>query len=93
MFPSNLCLAHLWLSLRLLTTSNSIRLGCYSLDIYGYIDIDRLFIQVRFTFESELPLGDGAVNIKYSGILNSDMAGFYRSDMTLWSLLNSNFVA
>lgn len=34
---------------------------------------------VKFVFESELPLGSGFIVIKYKGILNGDMAGFYKS--------------
>lgn len=30
-------------------------------------------------FESALPLGAGTLHIAYTGILNGDMAGFYRS--------------
>ena len=34
---------------------------------------------VKFTFDSSLPVGEGVLSIKYKGILNSDMAGFYKS--------------
>lgn len=34
---------------------------------------------VSFGFDQILPLGEGVVTIKYSGILNGDMAGFYKS--------------
>ena len=34
---------------------------------------------VSIVFESSVPVGEGKVNIKYSGILNGDMAGFYKS--------------
>jgi aminopeptidase N len=34
---------------------------------------------VTLRFDQELPLGKGTLNISYSGILNGDMAGFYKS--------------
>jgi aminopeptidase N len=34
---------------------------------------------VTFAFDDELPVGDAVLSIKFKGILNSDMAGFYRS--------------
>ena len=34
---------------------------------------------VKFTFSDNLPLGEGKLLIKYRGILNGDMAGFYKS--------------
>ena len=34
---------------------------------------------VKFTFDSKLPTGKGKLEIKYRGILNGDMAGFYKS--------------
>ncbi len=37
---------------------------------------------VTFTFPSELPVGEGVLTIKFSGILNNQMAGFYRSNYT-----------
>lgn len=37
---------------------------------------------VKITFEAELPVGDGILTIVYKGILNGDMAGFYKSSYT-----------
>lgn len=37
---------------------------------------------VTFTFDKELPEGNGVLNIKFKGILNGDMAGFYKSNYT-----------
>lgn len=34
---------------------------------------------VKFTFDGSLPVGDGLIKIRYRGILNGDMAGFYKS--------------
>lgn len=34
---------------------------------------------VKFTFDGKLPVGKGKLEIKYRGILNGDMAGFYKS--------------
>ena len=34
---------------------------------------------VRFTFGEKIPLGEGVLHIEYTGILNGDMAGFYKS--------------
>jgi aminopeptidase N len=34
---------------------------------------------VCFIFDGKLPVGDGKLLIKYKGILNGDMAGFYKS--------------
>jgi Aminopeptidase N len=34
---------------------------------------------VKFVFGAELPVGEGALHFKYRGILNGDMAGFYKS--------------
>lgn len=34
---------------------------------------------VRFTFPEKIPLGAGVLHIEFTGILNGDMAGFYRS--------------
>lgn len=34
---------------------------------------------VSFTFSEELALGDGVLSLSFRGILNSDMAGFYKS--------------
>lgn len=34
---------------------------------------------VKFTFDGPLPVGDGVIKIRYRGILNGDMAGFYKS--------------
>jgi len=34
---------------------------------------------VKFTFDGLLPVGNGKLLIKYRGILNGDMAGFYKS--------------
>jgi puromycin-sensitive aminopeptidase len=33
---------------------------------------------LTLTFDEELPLGDGQLTLKFKGILNSDMAGFYK---------------
>lgn len=37
---------------------------------------------VTFIFGEQLPQGEGKVIIKFTGILNGDMAGFYRSSYT-----------
>jgi len=37
---------------------------------------------VTLTFDGELPIGKGIVTIAFDGILNGDMAGFYRSGYT-----------
>ena len=34
---------------------------------------------VKFTFDGQLPVGAGQINIRYRGILNGDMCGFYKS--------------
>ena len=34
---------------------------------------------VTFAFDGILPVGEGVLSIKFKGILNTDMAGFYRS--------------
>lgn len=34
---------------------------------------------VTLTFDQEFPIGKGSLNIVFSGILNGDMAGFYKS--------------
>jgi aminopeptidase N len=34
---------------------------------------------VKFTFDGALPLGAGKLTLHYRGILNGDMAGFYKS--------------
>lgn len=34
---------------------------------------------VKITFDSSIPTGEGVLTIKYRGILNGDMAGFYKS--------------
>lgn len=34
---------------------------------------------VTFAFASTLPLGNGILSIRYKGILNGDMAGYYKS--------------
>ena len=33
---------------------------------------------VTFKFKDPLPIGDGVLKISYTGILNGDMAGFYK---------------
>lgn len=42
---------------------------------------------VKFVFEGPLPVGEGEIAIKYRGILNGDMAGFYKS---MYSDANGN---
>lgn len=37
---------------------------------------------VCFTFDKPLELGEGVLHITYDGILNGDMAGFYKSGYT-----------
>ena len=37
---------------------------------------------VKLVFASPLPVGQGTLSIVFSGVLNSDMAGFYRSSYT-----------
>ena len=37
---------------------------------------------VTFRFEDVLPLGDAILHIEFDGILNGDMAGFYKSSYT-----------
>lgn len=37
---------------------------------------------VKLTFDGALPCGQGKILIKYTGILNGDMAGFYKSAYT-----------
>ena len=37
---------------------------------------------VNFRFEEDIPLGEGVLKINFKGILNSDMAGFYKSCYT-----------
>lgn len=34
---------------------------------------------VKFVFDNSLPIGNAKITIKYRGILNGDMAGFYKS--------------
>lgn len=46
------------------------------------INYNKKMNTVKFIFESNLPLGAGVVSIKYRGILNGDMAGFYKSSYT-----------
>ena len=43
------------------------------------INYNRKDTTVTLIFETPFDLGDGQLNIKYSGILNGDMAGFYKS--------------
>lgn len=42
---------------------------------------------VKLTFAEEIPVGQGKLIIKYRGILNGDMAGFYKST---YSDINGN---
>lgn len=37
---------------------------------------------VKFTFGASLPIGEGVLSVKFKGILNGDMAGFYKSSYT-----------
>jgi len=37
---------------------------------------------VSLTFDEELPLGEGVIALSFDGILNGDMAGFYKSGYT-----------
>jgi aminopeptidase N len=37
---------------------------------------------LKFIFDSKLPVGRGQLILKFRGILNNDMAGFYRSSYT-----------
>jgi aminopeptidase N len=46
------------------------------------INYDIKYNTVRFVFEDFLPLDKGTLNIKFRGILNGDMAGFYKSSYT-----------
>ena len=34
---------------------------------------------VKITFDTNVQIGEGVLTIKYKGILNGDMAGFYKS--------------
>ncbi len=34
---------------------------------------------VKFTFDGPLPVGEGQISLRYRGILNGDMCGFYKS--------------
>ena len=34
---------------------------------------------VKFTFDGPLPVGSGVISLRYRGILNGDMCGFYKS--------------
>jgi aminopeptidase N len=43
------------------------------------INYNTFYTTVRFVFEENLPLGEGTLAIKYRGILNGDMNGFYKS--------------
>jgi aminopeptidase N len=46
------------------------------------INYDLKATTVTLAFEKEFPLGEGNLLIKYKGILNGDMAGFYKSNYT-----------
>lgn len=35
-------------------------------------------LQVKFTFDQDLPVGPGKLSLSFSGVLNDDLAGFYR---------------
>ena len=48
-----------------------------TLEVVG-INYDLKLTIVTFVFESSLPIGEGVLNIKLTGILNGDMAGFYK---------------
>ena len=37
---------------------------------------------VTFKFSQDFPLGNGRIHVLYDGILNGDMAGFYKSSYT-----------
>lgn len=43
------------------------------------IDYNVKYHTVKFTFDKELPTGSGKLQIQFRGILNGDMAGFYKS--------------
>jgi aminopeptidase N len=43
------------------------------------INYNTKYHTVAFVFDGTLPVGEGSLIIKYRGILNGDMAGFYKS--------------
>ena len=51
--------------------------GSVSLEAVG-IAYDLKYNVVKLTFESSFPVGTANLNLKFTGILNNDMAGFYR---------------
>jgi aminopeptidase 2 len=44
------------------------------------ISYNTLSTVVKLTFDAALPLGEGCLSIKFRGILNGDMCGFYKSE-------------
>lgn len=46
------------------------------------ISYNTMYNTVKFVFDSLLPIGEGVLDIKFRGILNGDMAGFYKSTYT-----------
>jgi aminopeptidase N len=43
------------------------------------INYNKKLNTVKFVFDENLSVGNGSVKIKYSGILNGEMVGFYKS--------------
>ena len=48
----------------------------------GDPDIDEVYETATFSFETPLPLGPATVEIAFSGVLNDQLVGFYRSTFT-----------
>ena len=61
--------------------SVSFKSSTASVSAPGVIEINynKKYNIVKFIFDGLLPVGDGVLEIKYRGILNGDMAGFYKS--------------
>lgn len=70
--------------LKIETSAVNIQCALESIPAYpplypGEVRLDEEAETVTFVFAVELPVGNARLNIKYSGMLNDKMAGFYRS--------------
>jgi aminopeptidase N len=73
------------------TTTNSVTLNSKELNIKSasfantslkLVEIAYHLVDTTVTlrFDQDIPLGQGSLNVSYAGILNGDMAGFYKSN-------------
>lgn len=56
--------------------------NCTSNPSLTAIHYDVKYNIVKFVFDGPLPMGPGDLDIRYRGILNGDMCGFYKSQYT-----------